>query len=203
MTTSRRRFTPQRRRGQLLEIGARLFGERPYDDVWIEEVAELAGVSRGLMYHYFPSKRDFFTAVIEREHEQLLAATEVDPTLPIGDQIRDALEAYVDHFIAHPHSFLVVNRGVFAADATVQQLLDREQQVLRSRLLRGLGLDESPSGVASMAVWGWLVFIRTVCVDWMATGSVDRDQLIDLCLRTLIGALGPEVDLDGLPRASD
>jgi AcrR family transcriptional regulator len=53
---SRRRLDPEQRRAQLLDIGARLFAERAYEDVWIEEVAELAGVSRGLMYHYFPTK---------------------------------------------------------------------------------------------------------------------------------------------------
>jgi AcrR family transcriptional regulator len=52
----RQRLSPERRREQLLQIGARLFAEHPYEDVWIEEVAELAGVSRGLLYHYFPTK---------------------------------------------------------------------------------------------------------------------------------------------------
>jgi AcrR family transcriptional regulator len=63
---TRRRLSTGERREQLLSVGARLFSESPYDDVWIEQVAEIAGVSRGLLYHYFPTKRDFFAAVVER-----------------------------------------------------------------------------------------------------------------------------------------
>ncbi|MGW2857715.1 helix-turn-helix domain-containing protein, partial [Streptomyces sp. NPDC001215] len=63
---TRRRLSTGERREQLLAVGARLFSENPYDEVWIEQVAEIAGVSRGLLYHYFPTKRDFFAAVVER-----------------------------------------------------------------------------------------------------------------------------------------
>lgn len=54
---TRRRLSTEERREQLLSVGARLFSESPYDEVWIEQVAEIAGVSRGLLYHYFPTKR--------------------------------------------------------------------------------------------------------------------------------------------------
>ena len=72
---TRRRLSTEERREQLLAVGARLFSESPYDDVWIEQVAEIAGVSRGLLYHYFPTKRDFFAAVVERESERMLRMT--------------------------------------------------------------------------------------------------------------------------------
>ena len=72
---TRRRLSTGERREQLLSVGARLFSESPYDDVWIEQVAEIAGVSRGLLYHYFPTKREFFAAVVERESERMLAMT--------------------------------------------------------------------------------------------------------------------------------
>ncbi|MDI9916529.1 TetR/AcrR family transcriptional regulator [Rhodococcus sp. IEGM 1379] len=67
MATPRRRLDREQRRTQLLDIGTQLFADRSYEDVWIEEVAEIAGVSRGLMYHYFPTKRDFFAAIVEHE----------------------------------------------------------------------------------------------------------------------------------------
>ncbi|MDV3206547.1 MAG: TetR family transcriptional regulator [Rhodococcus ruber] len=101
MAQPRRRLDPEQRRAQLLDIGARLFAERAYDDVWIEEVAELAGVSRGLMYHYFPTKRDFMAAVVQRESDRLLAVTEPDPRLTVAERITAGLDAYLDYVASH------------------------------------------------------------------------------------------------------
>src|SRR5437879_6222914 len=60
---SRRRLSVDQRRAELLRIGMELFSTRAYEEIWVEEIAELAGISRGLLYHYFPTKRDFYVAV--------------------------------------------------------------------------------------------------------------------------------------------
>ncbi len=76
---SRRRLSPADRRNELLALGAEVFGQRPYDEVRIDEIAERAGVSRALMYHYFPDKRAFFAAVVQAEGERLFEATSTPP----------------------------------------------------------------------------------------------------------------------------
>src|SRR6266480_4589396 len=63
------------RRQQLVEIGSELFAKRPYDEVWVEEIAAAAGVSRGLLYHYFPTKRDFFVAVVRQQFAHVAELT--------------------------------------------------------------------------------------------------------------------------------
>src|SRR5580693_2928558 len=75
MRTPRRRLSPDDRRAELLALGAAVFGQRPYDEVRIDEIAERAGVSRALMYHYFPDKRAFFAAVVTDEADRLYEAT--------------------------------------------------------------------------------------------------------------------------------
>ena len=75
MGEPRRRLSPDDRRNELLALGAEVFGQRPYDEVRIDEIAERAGVSRALMYHYFPDKRAFFAAVVRAEGERLFEAT--------------------------------------------------------------------------------------------------------------------------------
>src|SRR5271154_7481747 len=79
MRTPRRRLSPEDRRAELLALGAEVFGQRPYDDVRIDEIAERAGVSRALMYHYFPDKRAFFAAVVKDEADRLYEATTREP----------------------------------------------------------------------------------------------------------------------------
>ena len=68
----RTRLSTEQRRDQLLAIGSELFAQRPYDQVSIEEVAEIARISTGLLYRYFPSKRAFFVAIVELESGKLL-----------------------------------------------------------------------------------------------------------------------------------
>ena len=75
MRTPRRRLSPDDRRAELLALGAEVFGQRPYDEVRIDEIAERAGVSRALMYHYFPDKRAFFAAVVKGQADQLFETT--------------------------------------------------------------------------------------------------------------------------------
>src|SRR5712675_1749454 len=105
MRTPRRRLSPEDRRTELLALGAEVFGQRPYDDVRIDEIAERAGVSRALMYHYFPDKRAFFAAVVRAEGERLFEATNAapDPEASMFDQLRAGVLAYVYYDEQHPH----------------------------------------------------------------------------------------------------
>src|ERR1043166_4046781 len=93
---SRRRLSPDERRNELLALGAEVFGKRPYDEVRIDEIAERAGVSRALMYHYFPDKRAFFAAVVKDEADRLYSSTNKDQTtgLTMFDEVRMGVMAY-------------------------------------------------------------------------------------------------------------
>ena len=64
---TRRRLEPQQRREQLLDVGAAMFAEKPYEDVFVEDIAARAGVSRASLYHYFPSKRDLYVTIFNAQ----------------------------------------------------------------------------------------------------------------------------------------
>ena len=81
---ARRRLGTEERRAQLLAVGARLFSEHPYDEVWIEQVAEIAGVSRGLLYHSCPPKRDYSPPAVERESERMRRMTAAKKSRFVG-----------------------------------------------------------------------------------------------------------------------
>src|ERR1700712_1726267 len=100
---ARRRLSPEDRRSELLALGAEVFGQRPYDEVRIDEIAERAGVSRALMYHYFPDKRAFFAAVVKAEGERLFEATNTPPKpgLSLFEQLRAGVLAYLEYDEAH------------------------------------------------------------------------------------------------------
>lgn len=189
MTTPRKRMTPTQRRAQLLEIGSALFAERPYEDVWIEEVADLAGVSRGLMYHYFPSKREFFVEVVRTESERNLDLTAPDTSLPVLEQIAAGLDAYISYTDEHAHGVRAVNRGSLLGDRRIDDILRREFEIQQERILAALPEGFRDDEIVRTALRGWVAFVQAVCLDWVERRTLSREQVRAVCLRAVAGLL--------------
>lgn len=196
MPEGRRRLSPDERRSQLIEIGASMFAGHPYEEVFMEDIAAQAGVSRGLMYRYFPSKRDLFAAIFQRDSDRLLAASPIDPALSMAEQVKAGLDAHLDYFAAHRHNILTVNRGALAGDPAVQAIVSNELATLRSRLLDALDQHGHARKVASAALHGWLAFVRAVCVEWLQGSELSRHEIRDLCFRALAGLFPTQLGLE-------
>ncbi|ROO86151.1 TetR family transcriptional regulator [Actinocorallia herbida] len=199
---TRRRMAPEERRAQLLDIGAAMFAAQPYDEVLIERVAEQAQVSRALLYRYFPTKRDFFAAIFQRDSDALLSAATPDPGLPLADQVAAGLDAHIDYFVDNTHAALAVNRGPLSGDPLIQGIISTELATLRRRMIDATALEGHARALASTALHGWLMFVRGACTEWVHTRSITRPELHRMCLRTLASALGPDL-LDELTGSAE
>ncbi|MER6282840.1 TetR/AcrR family transcriptional regulator [Streptomyces sviceus] len=194
---TRRRLSTGERREQLLSVGARLFSESPYDDVWIEQVAEIAGVSRGLLYHYFSTKQDFFAAVVERESERMLAMTAAVPGVPVREQLTAGLDTYLEYVHTHAHGFRAFHRADAAGDQAVRRVYRRALAAQERQILAALAADPEFGAQAKerpdlqLAVRGWLAFTTAVCLEWLRGSDLSREQVRDLCARALLGVLRP------------
>ncbi|NBE52566.1 TetR/AcrR family transcriptional regulator [Streptomyces boluensis] len=196
MTESRRqRLDPADRRRQLLGIGAELFAERPYDEVRMDQVAVRAGVSRALLYRYFPNKRDLFTAVYRQATDHLIDTVHMDPEAGLEQQLTAALDTHFDYFTANRHAVLAANR-VLAGDATLQAMMADELDVMRERILDSGALGDAPREAVGAVIASWLAFVRVLCVEWLAQPSFSRGELRDICVGSLLGALRPLVGED-------
>jgi AcrR family transcriptional regulator len=185
----RTRLSTEQRRLQLLAIGAELFARRPYEQVSIEEVAEIAQISCGLLYHYFPSKRAFFVAVMEEEGAKLLQASTPDPSLPPLDQLKAGLEVYIDYAERHSDSFRVVHQATIT-DNHERRIHQQRFTAHRDRILTALGTLMTVDQETQIAVTGWLAFVPTAILDWLDNPAITREQLRDLCARALWAAVG-------------
>src|SRR3984885_5008924 len=137
MRTPRRRLSPDDRRAELLALGAEVFGQRPYDEVPIDEIAERAGVSRALMYHYFPDKRAFFAAVVRAEGERLFEATNAppDPGHSLFDQLRIGVLAYLRYDEEHPHGAWAAYMGMGRSDPILRGIEDVDNDRQANRIV--------------------------------------------------------------------
>lgn len=193
---ARTRLAPEQRRAQLLALGAELFSARPFTDVRIEEIAERAGVSRGLLYRYFPTKRDFVVAMIAAEADALRELLVIDSRLPVAQQLQDGLEGYLDYVEGHEHGYRAVFGASLAADLDVRRIVAANNRLHEATILdalRNAGMLTDEAGaeaeVLRVAVRGWLAFVVTVTLDWLERRTLGRDELRDLCARSLLAAV--------------
>jgi AcrR family transcriptional regulator len=186
---TRRRLEPQQRREQLLDTGAALFAEQPYEDVFMEDIAARAGVSRGLLYHYYPNKRDLYVAVFKRASERFLARVSPDPELPLAEQLASALEAHIQSFADHPFEAITINRGALSDDPAIQAIIAEELNVVGQRLVDQLVAEGRQREGTEIAVEGWLAFVRAVCVKWVQSQAISRAEVAEMCLHAFDCAL--------------
>jgi AcrR family transcriptional regulator len=184
---SYRRLDVDERRRQLLERGAELFTSHRYDELSMSRIAAELGISKSLLYHYFPSKQAYFEATLGAWAEELRARTEPDPDLPPLEQ----LAASVGGFLALVEENADAYRSLISSATGVPEIRDLVTEVRRqtaARILDGIYPDGAPPK-ARVAVSGWLWFMDGACLDWTLHRDIDRDELRDLLLGVLMGAL--------------
>ena len=174
----RRRLSPDDRRNELLSLGAKVFGERPYDEVRIDEIAERAGVSRALMYHYFPDKRAFFAAVVQAESDRLFEATNTPPMAgqTLFAQLREGVLAYLRYDEQHPHGAWAAYVGMGTSDPVLRGIddLDNDRQV--NRIMAG-----STTRLAATWTPRWNAISASPCTagwrsPWRCAGSASSTR---------------------------
>ena len=181
------RLNVDERRRQLLERATALFATHGYDELSMAKLAREAGISKPLLYHYFPSKRDLFEAVLSEAAEEHLRRIQTDETLPPVAQLAAAVDAYL--------TWIEGNRGAYekllrsAGIPEVRELIDRVREETAQRILGGLVPDAPPPPKVRAAVRAWLWYMDGVCLDWVREGDLERDDVQGLLLGTLVGAL--------------
>jgi AcrR family transcriptional regulator len=173
------------RRRQLVEIGLELLAGAQFEEVGIDRIAEAAGISRGLLFHYFPTKRDFFAAVVAEAAERLLEASEPDPALEPLARLRASLAAYVDQVASLRSLVLAVLRGAWSGDAALRAAVERVRETIQQRVYTGLGLADPPPEVRT-AVRGWIAFVEESTLDWAGSRGIATETLLRLHERVLL-----------------
>jgi AcrR family transcriptional regulator len=193
-SAERRRLAPAARADQIVDSAASQFATQPYESVRMTDVAAAAGISRALVYRYFPTKRDLFGAVYQRASDRLLDASELVPSVAFVEQVLAGLDAHFDFFVENARTVLAANRGALAGDPMIEGIISEQLAELRKRMLDASGLVGRARVRASTALHGWLAFVRAVCVEWLANPDrvLSREEVRDMCMTTLVSALGTD-----------
>jgi AcrR family transcriptional regulator len=194
------RLDVDERRRRLLELGTDLFARFSYDELSMARIAREAGISKALLYHYFPGKQAYFAATLEEKAAELAELTEPDPALPPVEQLARSLDAFLAWVGDNRVAYAKLVRSA-AAIPEVREVVDRVRDETSARILAGIapaGPDAAgapgaaPGGAPPAlrtAVRAWLWFMDGAILDWVEHGDLTREQLNGLLLGTLMGAV--------------
>ncbi len=185
---TRSRLHQDQRRAQLLELGARLFTAHAYDDVSIENIAAEAGISKGLLYHYFPSKRELYVATLKINAAGLVSAVEPDRNQRRLDRLQASLDAFLDHVQANAAGYASLLRGGIGSDPEVSAVVDDTRQSIIAIIFDNMGVS-NPSAALRLALRGWLGFMEAAAVDWAERGGVGRERMRTMAVEVLQTAI--------------
>ena len=173
------------RRAQLLALGVQMFSERAWDEVQIDEVARAASISKGLLYHYFPTKRHFYGEVVREAARQLLETTDTPGTMAPLERLATGLTRYLDFAERHASAYVTLLRGGIGSDAGVAAIVEETRRQLLARMLRTMGLDDPPA-LLRLTLRGWIAFVEATSIDWLERRDLPRDELLALWTRALL-----------------
>ncbi len=186
------RLDNDERRAQILRLARIAFSARAYDDVSIDDLAREAKISKGLLYHYFPTKRDLYVAGLREIADELVARVTAVPTnlAPI-ERARAGLAAYLDHVQSHAKAFVSLMRGGIGSDPEVAQVIESVRARMAQQFFEGAPISPAIANDprVHMVIRGWLGFVEAVSIDWCASPKLSRDALRELLVPILFSIM--------------
>ncbi|MFJ6700977.1 TetR/AcrR family transcriptional regulator [Streptomyces sp. NPDC091272] len=178
MTTGvRRRMGVEERRQQLIGVALELFSHRSPDEVSIDEIAAAAGISRPLVYHYFPGKQSLYEAALRRAADELAARFQEPHEGPLGGRLLRVMGRFFGFVDEHGPGFSALMRGGPAVgSSTTNAMIDEVRQAAYEQILDHLGIGEPPARLA-LVVRSWVSLAESTALIWLDGREIPRGEL--------------------------
>lgn len=190
---ARVRLENDQRRAQLLALARQIFTERAYDEVSIDDLAMAAKISKGLLYHYYPTKRDLYVASLRETAAELLAAVAsaiAGDRTPV-ERVRAGLEAYLAHVQGMGKAFVALLRGGVGSDPEVADVLEATRRAFLELFLAQSVMAQSfaQQPLVHLALRGWMGMVEATSIEWVADPKLERKVVRELLVENLLATL--------------
>ena len=167
----------EERRQQLIGVALELFSQRSPDDVSIDEIASAAGISRPLVYHYFPGKLSLYEAALKRASDDL-ASRFVEPHEgPLGARLLRVMRRFFDFVDEHGPGFSALMRGGPAVGSTATNaLIDSVRQAAYVQILSHLNVENPPARL-ELVVRSWISLAESTALIRLDGRRIPRAEL--------------------------
>ncbi|MEU9861002.1 TetR/AcrR family transcriptional regulator [Streptomyces sp. NPDC047971] len=180
-----RRLSVEERRLQLLAAALTLFAHRAPDEVSLDDVAEAAGVSRPLVYRYFPGgKQQLYEAALRSSADALERCFSEPPAGPPTERLGRVLDRYLAFVDQHDAGFSALLQGGSVAETSrTTAIVDEVRRAAAEQILVHLGVD-APGPRLRMMVRTWIAAVEAASLIWLDEGKQPpaaelRDWLVD------------------------
>ncbi|MER7818682.1 TetR/AcrR family transcriptional regulator [Streptomyces sp. NPDC096153] len=205
-TRAYRRLSVEERRDQLLRAALTLFAHRAPEDVSLDDVAETAGVSRPLVYRYFPGgKQQLYEAALRSSADALVLCFAEPPTGPPTERLGRVLDRYLDFVDGHDAGFSALMRGGSVAETSrTSAIVDEVRRAAAEQILVHLGVPE-PGARVRMMVRTWIAAVEAASLIWLdedkrpSAGEL-RDWLVDHLVALLAATAATDEETAGVVR---
>ena len=174
---ARRRLSADDRRKQLVAIGLMMLRTQPIHELSIDAIVSEAGISRSVLFQYFPSKHDYYLAVIEAAGRRLLRLTKPDGSLPRDEQLRELLLAFVAFITRRRRAYISFVRGVAGGDDYAVEVYAKTRDTMADRVLALLDVpeeDREPAAQERMRVHAWFAYVEDLAIEWSGLPEDER-----------------------------
>ena len=182
------RLQVDERRRQLLELGADLFPRHDYESLSMAAIAAEGGISKALLYHYFPSKQAFFEETLRAAAEEITALTEPAEGVPPLEALAASVDAYLAWVERKPAAYEKLIRSA-GGNSDLQAIVEGVRAKSADRILGELAHDRRDDPRLRVAVRSWLWLMDGAILDWLEHRDLAREELRDYLLGALAGSL--------------
>ncbi|MFJ2826304.1 TetR/AcrR family transcriptional regulator [Streptomyces sp. NPDC087263] len=178
MTTGvRRRMGVDERRQQLIGVALELFSRRSPDEVSIDEIAAAAGISRPLVYHYFPGKLSLYEAALQRASDDLAGRFMVSAEGSLGSRLLRVMRRFFDFVDDHGPGFAALMRGGPAVgSSTTNALVDGVRQAAYLQILSHMNVQNPPARL-ELVIRSWISLVESTALIWLDGRRIPRGEL--------------------------
>lgn len=180
----------QTRRSELIATGRKLFADTSYDALSMDDIAQHAGVAKGLIYYYFKNKRGYYLAIIEDSVMELVSLAAGGGDLPTTQRVQRTVEAYLRFAEFNEAAYRTIITGGVGFDTQVQAIRDAVRTGLVSTVAEGAYGRRDIPPIATLALLGWLSSVEWLTLEWLEhreelTREIPRDLLVRMLRHTL------------------
>jgi AcrR family transcriptional regulator len=172
---------------------------RPIHELALDEVAAEAGISRTLVFHYFPTKGDFYAAVVQAAGERMLRPVRAPQAASPEERVRTLVEGFVRLVERNRAAYAALVRGAGGGDRRVVDLMGEIRDSLVPRWLGAAGWGDA-TALTRLVVRGWLVGMEETVLAW-DPDQVPREDLVDHLVASLFAELALSVPGRSIPSA--
>ncbi|MFF9484180.1 TetR/AcrR family transcriptional regulator [Streptomyces sp. NPDC014676] len=205
-TPAYRRLSVEERRSQLLEAALSLFAHRAPEDVSLDDVAEAAGVSRPLVYRYFPGgKQQLYEAALRSAADELGHCFDEPHEGPLLSRLSRALDRYLAFVDRHDTGFSALLQGGSVVETSrTTAIVDGVRRAAAEHVLSHLGVTE-PGRRLRMTVRMWITAVEAASLIWLDEDKQPpldelRDWLVEQFVAVLTVTARRDAQADALVR---